>query len=81
MDMQMPVVDGFQATAQLRALGFKLPIIALTAHAMIEHRERCLAAGCDGYLSKPVLKAALLEECVQHLTKEQALRADPPKAA
>ncbi len=62
MDIQMPEMDGFEATAAIRALpdGHGLPIIALTAHAFSEERERCLAAGMTGFLPKPFRSAELL---------------------
>ena len=65
MDVQMPVKDGFQATAAIRQeeqkTGRHIQIVAMTAHAMQGDRERCLAAGMDGYLSKPVVLKDLLE--------------------
>ena len=61
MDMQMPELDGVGGTKQLRAAGYEHPIVALTAHALPEQRVRCLAAGCDDFVTKPVERRRLFE--------------------
>ncbi|MHC4513548.1 MAG: response regulator [Planctomycetota bacterium] len=69
MDMQMPVMDGYEATEKLRHQNYQRPIIALTAHAMTEELEKCLVVGCDAYASKPVNRQALLELVAKHVSQ------------
>jgi two-component system sensor histidine kinase/response regulator len=70
MDVQMPEMDGFEATAEIReqekATGRHLPIVAMTAHAMKGDAERCLAAGMDAYISKPIKSAELFALLEKH---------------
>jgi CheY-like chemotaxis protein len=76
MDVQMPEVGGLEATQAIRQrekiYGGHIPIIALTAHAMTGDRERCLQAGMDDYLSKP-LQPAQLFEVIEKLTADSVL--------
>jgi PAS domain S-box-containing protein len=60
MDIQMPKMDGYQAVRKLRDLGFRQPIIALTAHALNTDRDRCLAAGFNDHIAKPVTRTSLI---------------------
>lgn len=75
MDMSLPVVDGWEATRQLKAdpATAKIPVIALTAHAMAEDRAKAMAAGCDDFDTKPV-------ELVRLLAKIDAMLKLPPAA-
>jgi CheY-like chemotaxis protein len=72
MDVQMPVLDGLAATRKLRAEGFTKPIVALTARAVSTDRDKCLAAGCDDFLPKPITRAELVRLLAAHLKRSRA---------
>lgn len=69
MDMQMPILDGIQATKQLRSEGYDRPIVALTAHALEEEQKKCLQVGCDDFISKPILKDDLLTAILKNVNR------------
>jgi CheY-like chemotaxis protein/nitrogen-specific signal transduction histidine kinase len=67
MDIQMPIKDGLEATSELRRSGYARPILALSAAAMPEERERALTAGCDDYITKPVSINTILEKLIPYV--------------
>jgi CheY-like chemotaxis protein len=78
MDMSLPVIDGWEATRRVKAdpATRSIPVIALTANAMVEDRERAMAAGCDDFDTKPVELPRLLEKLRAHLPGKPAGIAD-----
>ncbi|MGA3068409.1 MAG: ATP-binding protein [Tepidisphaeraceae bacterium] len=82
MDVQMPVMDGFTATLNLRGKGYRGPIIALTANAMERDRSKCLSAGCNDFVTKPIKMEQLFKAISRYLRVEQvAKEAAPTKEA
>jgi two-component system, sensor histidine kinase and response regulator len=83
MDLQMPEMDGYQATAKLRsdARFAALPIIAMTAHATIEERQRCLASGMNDHISKPIDPSALFETVARYYRSAPGTSASVPAIA
>jgi two-component system, cell cycle response regulator DivK len=69
MDIQLPGIDGYEATRRIRAApdGAKVPVIALTSYAMAGDRERALAAGCTGYVEKPINPDTILDEIQKYI--------------
>ncbi len=70
MDLQLPVMDGYTATREIKKINSEVPIIAQTAHVMSGEREKCLEAGCDDYLAKPIRLQILMETLSKYLNKK-----------
>ena len=77
MDIQMPVMDGYTATQKLREMGYRKPVIALTAHAMNEVRQQCLDVGCTDWASKPIDAENLLAKIIHHLQRKTSEAPQP----
>jgi CheY-like chemotaxis protein len=71
MDMRLPEMDGYEATKKMKSLRPELPVVAVTACAMLEDRRKCKLAGCDSYLSKPVMPKELLPLVQNYLFPEK----------
>jgi two-component system, cell cycle response regulator DivK len=80
MDLQMPVMDGYEAAARLRAVPelARIPLVAVTAYAMVGDQERILQHGFDGYLTKPIDPESFVSELERHLTTRTPARTQPP---
>ena len=74
MDLSLPALDGWEATRTIKAIPglSEIPIVALTAHAMVGDKERALEAGCDGYISKPIEVTRFFDQLLDYLQRNQA---------
>jgi CheY-like chemotaxis protein len=79
MDIRIPKLDGLQATRKIRESGLTIPVIAQTAFAMANDKDKCLDAGCDDYISKPVNKDALIEVLSKYLDHYPEMEEGSPK--
>jgi CheY-like chemotaxis protein len=72
MDLKMPIMDGWEATKQIRLseVGRRIPIIALTAQAMAGDEQKALAAGCDDYVAKPIVDPSIVKQKMERLLEQ-----------
>ncbi len=70
MDLQMPLMDGIEATRRIREIDKTIPILAQTAYAFSTERKACLEAGCNDYITKPIVQDELLEKIIRYTTKK-----------
>lgn len=80
MDISMPEMDGYTATSTLRGAGYQGRIIALTAHATEEDRQRCLDSGFDGFATKPIQKDQLIAACLEHMGQSRSAKSLAPQS-
>ena len=78
MDLSLPALDGWEATRTIKAIPHlaQIPIVALTAHAMVGDKERALEAGCDGYISKPIEVVRFFDQLLGYLNEDVAPATD-----
>ncbi len=69
MDLQLPIMDGYTATREIKKIDASIPIIAQTAHVMSGEREKCIEAGCNDYLAKPIRLQILMETLSKYLNQ------------